>query len=102
MKSPNWFSQKNPKKPMTRAEGCAAIAKFMGYSETSTIKIDHTVFKDVSGSHWLRPYLAYLLQHKLITPSVYFYPKRILTVAELTALIAKTPAIKTQLNALFP
>ena len=56
---------------------------------------------DVPKSYWAQPFIRTAYSLKLISDSNQFYPDQPMTKAELTAILAKLPHIKTQLKKKF-
>jgi hypothetical protein len=91
-----------PNKPVTRAEAITTVMRLLTHLHSlppSTI-ITKLTFKDISSHHWAYGYLFQAVKYKLIKNSYYYYPNRLITKAELIAIIARTPIIRNKIDEL--
>ena len=80
-----------PNRYVNRAEAITAIVRISGLSieNGSTRELP---FWDISKNYWAKPYVQTAYQNKLIAKSSSFHPKKILTRAQLMAMVSKTPS----------
>ena len=94
------FSETNTNALVYRAEAIIAIARVAGFDPEIVYQMDGSVYQDVEGSHWARPYLAFLFRQNILSGARRFYPKRLISKAELVATLAKVPSVKIVLDEL--
>ncbi|MFT5170733.1 MAG: hypothetical protein ACI9BD_000502 [Candidatus Marinamargulisbacteria bacterium] len=91
-----------PERLVSKAEALTAVIRACKFKIMP--EADETSFlpyQDVSRDHWAFPYLVTGLQNSIISPGTHFYPSRVITKAELVALISKTPVIKEKIKLFF-
>ncbi|MBT3581026.1 S-layer homology domain-containing protein [bacterium] len=99
----NKYGEFNPQKKVSRIEAITAIIRACNFDASTKIQTANTKtsFRDISSKHWAHATLKLALSQNLISPQKYFYPRKLITKAELFAIIARTPKIKKQLDNLF-
>ena len=81
--------------PASKAEVAIVLQRALGLPKAAPVAL----FSDVPATHWAVSEIAALVSANMITAGGYFAPSRAITRAELVALLAKVPAVKSKIDA---
>ena len=95
------FSSANSSRLMRRAEAVVAIARLEGFrSDRDEDRLDGSVFKDIESNHWSYKSIAYLFNKDIVSGARKFFPNRLITKAEVVAMLAKLTSVSSKLNSI--
>ncbi len=93
--SDNYFY---PKNKMKLIDVIVIIVRYLNFKNELILNSNvEFPYKDIKKSYWGRRYIEIAYENNLISKNNYFYPNRIITKAELIALLAKLPTIQKKL-----
>ncbi len=87
-----------PDRPVSRVELVTMLLRVNGLVPTVSVGHADSPYKDVPKTSWAVPYLNLAIQTGLLNAGGDFGPNRLVTRAEVMALMAKTPAIQSVLK----
>jgi hypothetical protein len=98
----NSNKQFDKNKPLTRIEAVTALARLMQLGDHNKQGSNtQLTYWDMPKKHWAYSYLTYAYDKKIVSDSVYFYPKNLIIKQDLISMLSKLPWVEEKINETF-